>query len=69
MPKAKPHKATLKRVKITGRGKVKFTRCGKSHRNGEVSAKRCRQLRNPGYAASGDIKRLERQLQTRLKAG
>jgi len=31
MPKIKTHKATAKRFKITGRGKVMMTHAGKSH--------------------------------------
>lgn len=67
MHKLKPHKGTLKRVKITGRGKVRFTRAGKSHLNSATSAKRSRQLRKDGYVSKGDIKRLERQLHRPLQ--
>lgn len=67
MPKVKPHKGTLKRVKITAKGKVRFTRAGKSHLNSATSSKRSRQLRNDGYVHKGDIKKLERQLHRPLQ--
>lgn len=67
MPKVKPHKATLKRIKITGGGKVKFNRAGKSHLNSSLTGKRNRQLRSAGYATPADIKRLEGALHRPLK--
>ena len=67
MPKVKPHKGTLKRIKITGSGKVKFGRAGKSHLNSTLTGKRNRKLRKCGYATPGDIKRLEGALFRPLK--
>lgn len=43
--KLKTHKATKKRFKITGSGKVKHRSSGKSHRNVRMDAKRTRNLR------------------------
>ena len=43
--KMKTHKATKKRFRITGSGKVVHRASGKSHRNVRMSAKRTRNLR------------------------
>lgn len=67
MPKMKPHKGTLKRVKITASGKVKFKRTGLGHLNSHLSGDKVRALNKPGYAQKGDIKRLERSLVRPLK--
>ena len=69
MPKFKPNKGVLKRMKVTGQGKVKFARSGKSHLNSTTSAKRTRTLRRPRTATAADIGRLETLLGRRLKAG
>ena len=45
MPKQKTHKGLAKRVKITGRGKIKRKRAGKGHLMSGKSGKRCRALR------------------------
>jgi large subunit ribosomal protein L35 len=45
MPKMKTHKATKKRFRITGTGKVKHRSAGTSHRQSRVSKKRKRNLR------------------------
>ena len=47
MPKMKTHKASVKRVKITGTGKVKRMKAGGRHLLGGKSAKRKRQLKRP----------------------
>ena len=62
MPKMKPHKGTLKRVKITGSGKVKYKKTGLGHLNSHLSGDKVRKLNKPAYAQKGDIKRLERAL-------
>ena len=45
MPKMKTHKSTKKRIKVTGRGKVKRMKSGARHLLGGKSAKRKRRLR------------------------
>jgi len=67
MPKVKPNKGVLKRVRVSARGKVKFGHAGKSHLNSTFSGKRIRQLRKPGYATAGDIKNLQQLLWRRLR--
>ena len=45
MPKMKTNKATAKRVKVTGRGKIKRSRPMRSHLKSRKSPKRLRNLR------------------------
>lgn len=66
MPKLKPHKGVLKRIKITGRGKVKFHRANTGHLKSGRSPKRLRQLRKASVAHSTDCIRLEGMLHRRL---
>ncbi|MCM8825319.1 MAG: 50S ribosomal protein L35 [Candidatus Omnitrophica bacterium] len=47
MPKLKTRKAVAKRFKITGTGKVKHYRGGKSHILTKKAAKRKRRLKKP----------------------
>ena len=62
MPKMKSHKGLLKRVKVTGRGKVKFRKANTGHLRSHKSGDEKRQLRQKSLAKSGEIKRLERML-------
>ena len=52
----KPHKGLQKRVKVTGTGKVKRHRAGKSHRMYSWSAKRVRRGRSSEICAGCDAK-------------
>lgn len=45
MPKIKTHKATAKRFKVTGTGKLKQRRGGQDHFNSKESGKTTRQKR------------------------
>jgi large subunit ribosomal protein L35 len=47
MPKMKTHKASKKRFRVTGGGKLKRTQAGKKHLNSHKTGKRKRQLRAP----------------------
>ncbi len=47
MPKQKTHKASKKRFKVTGTGKLKRVQAGKKHLNSHKSGKRKRHLRAP----------------------
>ena len=67
MPKLKSHKGLLKRIKVTGRGKLKHRRRGKSHLNSVLTGKRSRQLNRGGVAPKTVAKKLERVLHMRLK--
>jgi large subunit ribosomal protein L35 len=56
--KNKTRKAILKRVKITGKGKVKYKRPGKSHLQSGKSGNRRRGLRRSEVMKKSDAKRL-----------
>lgn len=64
--KFKSHKALLKRVKVTGRGKVKFHASNSGHLRSGKSPKRLRNLRKARIAKRGDMNRLEKLLNRRL---
>ena len=68
MPKLKSHKALLKRVRVTGRGKVKFHKAFARHLLSHKSADQKRKLRQTNCAKRGDIKRLSRMLHLPLTA-
>lgn len=68
MSKMKSHKALLKRVRVTGRGKVKFKRAFTGHLRSHKSGDKLRQLRNKRLAKSGDIPRLAAMLHRPLVA-
>lgn len=67
MPKPKTHKGLAKRIRITGTGKIKYRRRGKSHLNSNITGKRSRHLRRHGVAPTTIAKKLERALNRRLK--
>ena len=64
MPKQKTHKGIAKRVKITGRGKVKRRSAGKGHLLSGKKAKRKRQLRKAVTSTNAEAKKLARQIQS-----
>lgn len=69
MPKLKSHKGLLKRIKITGQGKVKFRKSGTGHLLSHKSGDKLRQLRSDSVAKKGDMRRLEKMLHRPLKPG
>jgi len=68
MPKQKSHKASLKRVRITGRGKVKYNKAFSGHLMSHKSGDRRRRLRKHSLVKRGDIKRLARLLHRPLQS-
>lgn len=68
MPKLKSHKGLVKRVRITGRGKVKFHKTSSSHLLSHKTADKKRKLRQTNCAKSGDARRLSRMLHMPVKA-
>ncbi len=63
MPKMKTHKGVAKRFKVTGTGKVKHHRPGKSHLLSVKSGKRKRHMRRPLVVSlSAFSKKLKRML-------
>ncbi|MEM9064709.1 MAG: 50S ribosomal protein L35 [Planctomycetota bacterium] len=67
MPKNKPHKGTLKRVRISKTGKVRHRSAYHKHLSSHKSGKRLRQLRKDPYMAAGEAKRHEMMLFRRLR--
>ncbi len=64
MPKMKSHRGAAKRFSITGSGKVKRSKAGKSHILTKKSSKRKRNLRrSTTIAVRGEEKNIKRLLQ------
>ena len=62
MPKSKPHKGLLKRVRVTGRGKVVRRKANKGHLMSTKTGKRRRHLGQPAVVKGTDIKTIRRLL-------
>jgi len=62
MPKMKTNRATAKRVRKTGSGKLKRMRAFKSHILTKKDRKRKRRLRSSTLVAKCDVKRIRRLL-------
>ena len=62
MPKMKTHKASAKRFRITGTGKLKRGKAFKSHILTKKSAKTKRNLRKTGYVSSTQMKTMRKLL-------
>jgi len=54
MPKLKTKKSVRKRMRVTGRGKIKHFKAGKSHLLTGKRSKRKRSLRRPGLVSMSD---------------
>jgi len=67
MPKNKPHKGLLKRIRITRTGKVRHRSGYHKHLSSHKSAKRLRQLRHDTFVSDGEAKRFEALLFRRLR--
>ncbi|MEO1008373.1 MAG: 50S ribosomal protein L35 [Planctomycetota bacterium] len=67
MPKMKPHKGTLKRIRISKTGKVRSRSANHKHLSSHKSGKRLRHLRKDPILANPDAKRLEKLLFRRLR--
>jgi len=67
MPKVKPHKGTLKRIRISKSGKVRHRSANHKHLSSHKSGKRLRQLRKDPFMANPEAKRLEKLLFRRLR--
>ncbi len=65
--KLKGHKGLKKRIKITGKKKVKFARPGKNHINSHMDGNTLRDKRNKIAVKKGDRKLLEKMLHIRIK--
>lgn len=59
MPKMKTHKATAKRLKVTGGGKIMRKRAGSAHLLAKKSSKRKRRFKIASEVARVDHKRFK----------
>ncbi|OGV78340.1 MAG: 50S ribosomal protein L35 [Lentisphaerae bacterium RIFOXYB12_FULL_65_16] len=59
MPKQKTRKAVVKRVKITGTGKIRHYRAGKRHLQVNKNSKRKRNLRGDAAVSKADSNRIK----------
>jgi large subunit ribosomal protein L35 len=62
MPKMKPHSGMVKRVKVTGKGKLLVEQAGKRHLLEHKSSRRTRRLTGTVEVASTDRKRVRKML-------
>ena len=69
MPKNKPNKGLVKRVRITASGRVKFGRAFARHRRSHKSGKLLRSYHRSAYAHATDIRRIASMLHRRIRAG
>jgi large subunit ribosomal protein L35 len=67
MPKNKPNKGLLKRIRLTKSGKVKFGRAYGRHLRSHKSASLLRSYRKAKYATAGDARRVRNMLWTSIK--
>ncbi len=67
MPKNRPHKGFLKRVRISKSGKVRHRSAYHKHLSSGKSGKRLRQLRKDRFCANPEAKRFEKLLYRRLR--
>jgi large subunit ribosomal protein L35 len=65
MPKQKTHKGIAKRVKVTGRGKLKHRRAGASHLMSGKNAKRRRRIRTTAVIRAGKLKAMKEALRVK----
>ncbi len=68
MPKIKTHKATAKRIKITGTGRILRTRGFQNHKKAAKSKRSLRLMDDMLPASAGDVRRI-RRLVPGLKQG
>lgn len=62
MGKMKTHRASAKRFKWTGSGKIKRFFAYKGHLTGKKTAKRLRKLRKSSLVSKGDQKRIDHMI-------
>lgn len=62
MPKMKTNRASAKRFKVTGSGKIKREKSGRSHILTKKSPKRKRQLATATLVSNGDEGRVKRMI-------
>ncbi len=65
MPKTKSHKGLLKRIRITGTGKIKFRKAFTGHMRSHKSGQTLMKLRGKSIAKRADLNRLSKMLGNR----
>ena len=68
MPKMKTHRSGAKRYKVTGSGKIRRNRAGRSHLNVRMSSDTKRRLDGPALVHEADMAKVKLQLPYRNKA-
>ena len=68
MPKNKPNKGLLKRIRITSSGRVKFGRAFARHKRSHKSGKLLRSYHRSAYAHASDVRRVASLLHRRITA-
>ncbi|MAT82552.1 MAG: 50S ribosomal protein L35 [Phycisphaerae bacterium] len=69
MPKNKPNKGLLKRIRLTKSGKVKFTRAFGRHKRSHKTGTLLRSYRRPAFAHPADRRRVSAMLHQRISSG
>ena len=59
MPKMKSNRSLMKRIKVTGTGKIKYVHAYKGHHAPYKTPKQSRQLRRSGMLDRTDYKRIK----------
>ena len=59
MPKMKSNRSLMKRIKVTGTGKIKYVHAYKGHHAPYKTPKQSRQLRRAGMLDRTDYKRIK----------
>ncbi len=67
MPKMKPHKGLLKRVRVTKTGKLKHNKSGYKHLRSKKRPDRLRTLRGGSYVPTTYVKHASRMLGVRVR--
>ncbi len=62
MPKMKSHRGVAKRFRLTGTGKIRHKKSGRSHLLTHKTRSRKRQLRRPGILSKTDQQAVKRLL-------
>ncbi len=68
MPKNKPNKALLKRIRITKSGKIRFRRAFGRHLRSHKRSKLQRTYRKPIYAKACEVRRVRALLFTKVRS-
>lgn len=68
MPKNKPNKGLLKRIRFTKGGRIKFRRAYGRHLRSHKRGKLMRSYRRPAYAKAGDARRVRAMLFTSVRS-